>query len=76
VVGVAVVAGGEVGGRHDVDAGLEHPLVELEVGPDAVEGHAVGLRVEVRLPPQPADHLGPDVAGGHLEDADPVHVHS
>ncbi len=44
VVGVAVVAGDPVGGGHDVDARLEHPLVELDVGEHAVEGDAVRLR--------------------------------
>ena len=56
VVGVAVVAGDPVGGGDDVDAGLEDLLVEVDVGEDAVEGHAVGLRGDDLLDGAGGDH--------------------
>ena len=41
VVGVAVVPGDPVGGGDDVDAGLEHSLVQLHVRPNPVERQAI-----------------------------------
>ena len=41
VIGVAVVPGDPVGGGDDVDPGLQHPLVELDVGPNPVKGQAI-----------------------------------
>jgi hypothetical protein len=41
VIGVAMVSGDPVRGRDDVDPGFQHPLVKLDVGPNAVKGQAI-----------------------------------
>ena len=56
VVGVAVVAGDPVRGGDDVDAGLEDPLVEVDVGEHAVERHAVRLGGDDLLDGAGGDH--------------------
>src|SRR4029079_4352136 len=41
VIGVTVVAGDPVGGGDDVDAGLQHLSVEVDIRPDPMECHAI-----------------------------------
>ena len=44
MVGIAMVTSNPVGCGDDVDAGFEHPFVQVDVWKHAVEGDAVGLR--------------------------------
>src|SRR5271157_772872 len=46
MVGVSMVAGDPIGGRDDVDSGLEYPFVQVDIRKHSVEGHTVGLRCD------------------------------
>src|SRR4029077_21218778 len=41
MIGVAVASGDPVGGGDDVDAGLQHLHIEVDVGPNTVERQAI-----------------------------------
>ena len=62
MVPIAVVAGDPVGCGDDIDARLEQGAVQVDVRPDAVEGHDVGLGLE---------HVG-QIAGRHHPESGPA----